>query len=59
MIAKAKSSAKIPLPENMTPAERGLIAAKAMSKALRAEHKRWNMPLISWKDGKVIEVKVK
>ena len=37
--------------------ERGSAAAKAMSKALLAEHKRWNMPFITWKDGKVVSVK--
>jgi hypothetical protein len=33
--------------------ERGKAAAKAMSRELTAEHKRWNMPLLSWKDGKI------
>lgn len=33
---------------------RGLAAAKIMGKELRAEHKRWKMPLLSWKNGKVI-----
>ncbi|NQX01642.1 hypothetical protein HQ447_13375 [bacterium] len=37
--------------------ERGNAAAKAMSKALLAEHKRWKMPFISWKNGKVVSVK--
>lgn len=37
--------------------ERGIAAAKAMSKALLAEHKRWNMPFITWKNGKVVSVK--
>lgn len=41
------------------PVERGLIAAKAMSKALTAEHKRWNIPLLTWKNGQVVVVKVK
>ena len=41
----------------MTSEERGVAAAKAMSKALIAEHKRWNMPLITWKNGKVVSVK--
>ena len=41
----------------MTPDERDRAAAKAMSKALRAEHKRWNMPFVSWKDGKIVMVK--
>lgn len=34
--------------------QRGQAAAKAMAKDLRAEHKRWNLPLLSWKDGKVV-----
>lgn len=34
---------------------RGQAAAKVMTKELRAEHKRWKMPLLSWKDGKVVE----
>jgi hypothetical protein len=36
---------------------RGEAAAKAMAKELRAEHKRWNLPLLSWKDGKVVATK--
>jgi hypothetical protein len=36
---------------------RGQAAAKAMAKELRAEHKRWNLPLLSWKNGKVIATK--
>jgi hypothetical protein len=36
---------------------RGQAAAKAMAKELRAEHKRWNLPLLSWKDGKVVATK--
>ncbi|MEO8617352.1 MAG: hypothetical protein ABI600_19625 [Luteolibacter sp.] len=36
---------------------RSQAAAKAMAKELRAEHKRWNLPLLSWKDGKVIATK--
>mgnify|MGYP007122432641 FL=1 len=47
-----------PIPEkDMT--EHGRMANRAMKRAmrkLRAEHKRLGMPLISWKDGKVIEV---
>jgi hypothetical protein len=35
----------------------GQAAAKAMAKELRAEHKRWNLPLLSWKDGKVVATK--
>jgi hypothetical protein len=36
---------------------RGQAAARAMAKELRAEHKRWNLPLLSWKDGKIIATK--
>jgi hypothetical protein len=36
---------------------RGQAAAKAMARELRAEHKRWNLPLLSWKDGKVVATK--
>lgn len=41
----------------LTADERDQAAAKAMSKALLAEHKRWNMPLILWKNGKIVSVK--
>ncbi len=41
----------------LTPDERDKAAAKAMSKALLAEHKRWKMPFITWKNGKVVSVK--
>ncbi len=47
-----------PIPEKDMP-ENGRIALKAMRRAmrkLRAEHRRLGMPLISWKDGKVIEI---
>jgi hypothetical protein len=36
---------------------RGQAAAKAMARELRAEHKRWNLPLLSWKNGKVVATK--
>lgn len=36
---------------------RSQAAAKAMAKELHAEHKRWNLPLLSWKDGKVVATK--
>ena len=36
---------------------RGQAAAKAMAKEVRAEHKRWNLPLLSSKNGKVIATK--
>ena len=55
---KPKYKALKPIPEkDMT--EHGRIANKAMKRAmrkLRAEHKRLGMPLISWKDGKVVEI---
>lgn len=51
--ATAKPAKRLPV----TPEERATAAAKAMSKALRAEHKRWNMPFVSWKDGKIVLVK--
>ncbi len=36
---------------------RNEAAAKIMAKELRAEHKRWNMPLLTWKNGKVVATK--
>jgi hypothetical protein len=42
----------------LTAVQRGQAAAKIMAKELRAEHKRWNLPLLSWKDGKVVATKV-
>ena len=36
---------------------RGQAAAKSMAKEPRAEHKRWNLPLLSWKDGRVVATK--
>lgn len=36
---------------------RSQAAAKVMAKEVRAEHKRWNLPLLSWKDGKVVATK--
>jgi hypothetical protein len=41
----------------LTPVERGKLAAKAMAKELVSDHKRWNLPLLSWKDGKIIATK--
>jgi hypothetical protein len=52
-----KPKAATPKPKLNSAVERGLAAAKAMSKELTAEHKRWNMPLLTWKDGKVVAVK--
>ncbi|WP_265594644.1 hypothetical protein [Haloferula sp. BvORR071] len=40
----------------VTPGQRGLLAALAMAKALEEEQKRWGLPLLTWKDGKVVEV---
>jgi hypothetical protein len=52
------SPSKQSLAQGLTPAQRGLVAAKAMAKALEVEHKRWGLPLLTWKDGKVVAVKV-
>ncbi len=41
------------LPEEFV--SRSNAAAKIMAKELSAVHKRWNLPLLSWKDGKVVE----
>ena len=58
MKAKAIApTAKTTPPAPTAADERGNAAAKAMSKALLAEHKRWNMPFITWKNGKVVSVK--
>ncbi len=35
------------------PQSRGAAAAKAMTESLTAEQKRWNMPLLGWKNGKI------
>lgn len=50
---------KTDLPSKEQPAfiARGQAAAKTMAKELRAEHKRWNLPLLSWKNGKVVASK--
>ena len=47
-----------PIPEKELP-EFARIALKAQRRAirkLRVEHRRLGMPLIGWKDGKVIEI---
>lgn len=44
-------------PTALTAVQRGEAAAKLMARELRAEHKRWNLPLLSWKDGKIIATK--
>lgn len=41
----------------MTAVQRGQLVAKAMAKEIYAEHKRGNLPLLSLKDGKVVETK--
>jgi hypothetical protein len=56
MSRKTKSTDK-PVKETHPSILRGQAAAKAMAKELRAEHKRWNLPLLSWKDGKVVATK--
>ncbi|WP_367872926.1 hypothetical protein [Luteolibacter sp. Populi] len=57
-----KRATKDPVPAlasgEITSKERGLLAAKKMARELRAEHRRWKMPLLTWKDGKVVAVKV-
>jgi len=58
MKAKANTDAGTKPRFPTTPEERGIAAAKAMSKALLEEHKRWNMPFITWKNGKVVSVKI-
>lgn len=57
MSSRAKTTVKSKISLSPTAAEeRGIAAAKAMSEALLAEHKRWNMPLITWKNGKIVSV---
>ena len=56
MSRKNKSPDK-PVKETHPSILRGQAAAKLMAKELRAEHKRWNLPLLSWKDGKVVSTK--
>ena len=51
-----KDSKSATTSEELTSKERGLLAAKKMARELRAEHRRWKMPLLTWKDGKVVEV---
>lgn len=52
-----KNSEPASASDELTSKERGLLAAKKMARELRAEHRRWKMPLLTWKDGKVVEVK--
>jgi hypothetical protein len=56
-LMKTKPSKTKAAPQPMTAVQGGQAAAKAMAKELRAEHKRWNLPLLSWKDGKVVATK--
>ncbi|MCW1915607.1 hypothetical protein OJ996_18625 [Luteolibacter sp. GHJ8] len=42
----------------LTPGQRGLLAAQVMAKDLEASHKRWGLPLLTWRNGKIIEVKI-
>ena len=51
-----KDSKPVTTSGELTSKERGLLAAKKMARELRAEHRRWKMPLLTWKDGKVVEV---
>mgnify|MGYP001324563331 CR=1 FL=1 len=41
-----------------TAVQRGLAAAKTMARNLTAEHKRWQMPLLTWKQGQVVKIQV-
>jgi chemotaxis regulatin CheY-phosphate phosphatase CheZ len=54
---KAKPDTERAASKAMTAIQRGEAAAKLMAKELRAAHKRWNLPLLSWKDGKVVATK--
>lgn len=45
-------------PKPISEEERCVAAAKAMSKELTADHKRWSLPLLTWKNGKVVEVEI-
>lgn len=54
---KTKPNQSEAIPRPMSAVQRGQLAAKAMAKELRAEHKRWNMPLLSWKNGKIVATK--
>jgi len=56
---KQTSETKVmaPDPDEITSRERGLLAAKKMARDLRAEHRRWKMPLLTSKDDKVVAVK--
>ena len=35
----------------------GNLSPATMAKELSAEHKRWNLPLLSWEEGKVVATK--
>ena len=54
---KTRSSDSNAKPKPTTAVQWGQAAPKAMAKELRAEHKRWNLPLLSWKDGKIVATK--
>ena len=56
-LMKIKPSKTKAAPQPMTAVQRGQAAAKAMARELRVEHKRWNLPQLSWKDGKVVASK--
>ncbi|MBB5038290.1 hypothetical protein [Prosthecobacter dejongeii] len=47
-----------PIHGDLMAVQRGLAAAKIMARNLTAEHKRWQMPLLTWKQGQVIKVRV-
>ena len=56
---KSAKESRSSAPDKEEPAfiVRGQAAAKAMARELRAEHRRWNLPLLSWKNGKVASTK--
>ncbi len=58
-----KTVLEVNTPQESPPAafiavERGLAAAKTMARQLTAEHKRWQMPLLTWKHGQVVKVPI-
>jgi hypothetical protein len=54
---KTKPSKTKADPQPITAVQRGQAAAKTMAKELRAEHRRWNLPLLSWENGKIVATK--
>ena len=52
---KIRSKSAQSAPPLAKPDARDRATAKLVEKSLVAEHKRWNMPLLGWKDGKITE----